>query len=77
MCLTNTLNVSEIRVTAKLKRVGHSLALFIPAPDARRARLREGQAVDTTIRTEVPEPLGLLRDLRWRPFRRERDRDRI
>lgn len=70
-------NVAELRVASRVKRVGNSIAFFIPAAQARRVGIREGQLVEAHLRTEVPSPFGLLADLPYRPFRREAERDRI
>lgn len=70
----------EVHVVARIKQVGNSLALFIPAAEARKAGLREGQPVDVRIRKEVPSPLGLLKDVEFQPFVRSKGglwRDRI
>lgn len=72
--------MTQLRTVGRVTRVGHSLAVFIPAPEARRAGLKSGQSVDLTIETEVPEPFGLLRDIATGPFERWREetrRDRI
>lgn len=75
---TNLLNMPELRITARVKRVGNSLAIFIPAAEARRIGLHEDQAVDALLRTDVPHPLGLASDQRYEPFRRgDMWRDRI
>lgn len=76
---TNPLNVpSETRFTGRLRRVGNSLAFFIPASETRRLDLQEGQTVDVTLTPRVPAALGLLADLPYEPFdRRELWRDRL
>lgn len=74
-------NMPEVvRVVARVKKVGNSLAVFIPAAEARRGGLEEGQLVEATVRAHVPEALGLLRDLPHAPFRRREEgawRERI
>ena len=74
-------NMSEVvRVVARVKKVGNSLAVFIPAADARRGGLEEGQLVEATVRAHVPDVLGLLRDLPHQPFQRREEgawRERI
>lgn len=75
---TNSLNVPEIRVSGRIKRVGNSLAIFVPAASARQAGLRAGDPVDAVIRTEIPAPLGLASDVPYQPFdRRDLWRDRV
>ena len=77
-----TYNMPEevVRVVARVKKVGNSLAVFIPAADARRAGLVEGQLVEATVRAHAPAPLGLLQDLAYQPFQRRGEgagRDRV
>lgn len=70
----------EIRVTGRVKRVGNSMAFFIPAAQAKKAGIIEGQTVDATIRPKVPEVFGLLKDRPYIPFDRRKEglwRDRI
>lgn len=72
----------DIRVVGQVRRVGNSLAFFIPADEARKARLHEGETVDVRIRKEVPSPRGLLSEegLAYEPFDRSEEalwRDRI
>ena len=72
--------VEVLRVVARVKKVGNSLAVFIPAADARRAGLEEGQLVEAHVRPHVEAPLGLLEDLPYAPFRRREEgtwRERI
>lgn len=74
------MGASEFHVTGRVKRVGNSIALFIPAAAARKAGLKDGQTVDAAIRTDVPEAFGLLKDLPYERFDRRKDgmwRDRI
>ena len=70
----------DIHLVGKIKKVGNSLAFFIPAEEARRAGIVEGQTVRADIHPEVPEVLGILKDLDLPPFDRKKDmgyRDRI
>jgi hypothetical protein len=70
----------DIHVVAEVKRVGNSLAIFIPAEKAREAGLTEGERVHADIVKDVPEPFGLLKHLNYEPFDRKKDmgyRDRI
>lgn len=53
------------------------MALFIPAPDARRAGLKEGQTVDASISTQIPSAFGLLRDLPYGPFVRAQEETKL
>jgi bifunctional DNA-binding transcriptional regulator/antitoxin component of YhaV-PrlF toxin-antitoxin module len=64
-----------VRVVARVKKVGNSLAVFIPATDARKAGLEEGQLVEAIVRPHAPDVLGLLRDLPHQPFQRRREGD--
>ena len=67
-------NVSEgrgVHVVGEVKRVGNSLAVFIPAEDARRLDLKAGDKVGATIRRAPPRLLGLLKDLPYQPFTRK------
>lgn len=71
--LTHTFNgmPPDLRIVGTVRRVGNSLAFFIPAKEARRADLKEGQKVEVEIHTEVPDPFGLLKDVPYEPFSRE------
>lgn len=62
--------VESIHVVGEVKRVGNSLAVFIPAEDARRLGLKAGQKVGATIRRAPQRLLGLLKDLPYQPFTR-------
>lgn len=68
-------------MSGALKRVGNSLALFVPAAEVRRARLREGQTVEAVLRPVRPELLGLLKGvLPYEPYERRKEgiaRDRL
>jgi len=77
---TKSINVVELRVSGKIRRVGNGLALLIPLRDARRAGIAVGDPVDATIRSGVEDAFGLLSDLADRPFDRRKEglwRERI
>ncbi len=76
----NSINMTELRVSGHVRRVGNSLALLIPLPDARKAGISAGDPVDAVIHSGVPDALGLLADFPYRPFERAKEglwRDRI
>jgi hypothetical protein len=70
---TNSLNVTQLQVSGRVRRVGNGLALLIPAREARRAGLSAGDPVDAVIRSGVPDAFGLLSDLPRRPFKRAKE----
>ena len=73
-------NVTEVEVAGQVHRVGNSLAIVIPAKDARRAHLKEGDPVHAVLRVDVPPPLGLLKGKVKTDFNRRREglwRDRV
>lgn len=78
-CITYLYYVSEIRISSPARRLGNSLVVIIPAPEARRAGVREGTFLRGTLQPEGDELFGLLKDLPYEPFRRvhEDRRDRI
>lgn len=70
----------EVRVVTRVKKVGNSLAVFIPAADARSAGIEEGHLVEAVVRPHAPEPVALLHGLPYAPFRRTGEdawRDRV
>lgn len=70
----------KLRLRARVRRVGNSIALIIPAKAAREAGLRAGDQVEASIQVRGPDPLGLLKDLPYEPFERRKEglwRDRI
>jgi hypothetical protein len=67
------LAVSNLSLTAPIKRVGNSLAIFIPADKARSARLKEGDTVHAVLEPQAPEVLGLLQHLGLGPFSRRKE----
>lgn len=67
----NVQSVGEVRLVGEVKRVGNSLAVFIPAEDARRLGLQPGHKVAASIRRAPERALGLLRDLPYQPFTRK------
>ena len=52
-----------MHLTAPVKRVGNSLALFIPADKAREARIREGDIVEAELEPKGPELLGMFKGM--------------
>ena len=73
-------NMSRLHVTVPVRKVGNSLGILLPAAEARKAGLQEGEMVDALLETKVSEPLGLLKDLPYREFRRSKEglwRERI
>ncbi len=75
------LNASDcVHLTAPVKRVGNSLAIFIPAEKAREGHLREGDMVEAEVGPSLPSPLGLCSRFPYEPFDRRREgmwRDRV
>lgn len=69
--VTEAATAAEIRLVGEVKRVGNSLAVFIPADEARRLDLKAGQKVAATLRRAPPRLLGLLKDLPYEPFTRK------
>lgn len=70
----------ELRISGNVRRVGNSLAVLIPIAAARQAGISTGDPVDVLIRSGVPDPFGLLKDLRYEPFERRKGalwRDRL
>lgn len=64
----------EAHVIGQVKRVGNSLAVFIPADEARRAGISEGSMVEVDVRPRLPPILGMLkRETKSAPFRRAKD----
>ena len=73
-------NVTEVEVAGQVHRVGNSLAIVIPAKDARRVHLKVGDPVHAVLRVDVPRPFGLLRGKAKTEFNRRKEglwRDRI
>lgn len=67
---------ADIHLVAPVRRLGNSLAVIIPAEDARRAGLVEGSIVELDVRPTLPPLLGMLKGERKQsPFRREKDHD--
>jgi hypothetical protein len=63
---------SPIHVLGRVRRVGNSLALLIPAQEARRAGLEPGDAVDAELRPRPTGAYGLLKGiLPYERFSRE------
>ena len=53
--------MADFQIHGKLRKVGNSLAILIPAKVAREANLAAGQTVDGTLRTDLPPILGFLK----------------
>lgn len=66
---------TDIHLVAPVRRVGNSLAVIIPAEDARRAGLVEGSIVEADLRPTLPPILGMLKGATPSPFRREKSHD--
>jgi hypothetical protein len=65
------LYVTSIHLVASVKRVGNSLAIFIPADKARAAHIKEGDTVEADLEPQAPEPFGLLKGLGLGPWTAE------
>jgi len=63
--------MTSLDIVGTVRRLGNSLALVIPAREARRAGIRPGGRVRAHVETDAPAPLGLLADLDYQPFARE------
>jgi len=63
---------SEVAVTVVPKRIGGSLAVFLPAEFVRREGIREGQAIQVVVRAKgKPSVLGILKGrVPYEPFDR-------
>lgn len=71
---------TRIHVAGPARKAGNSLALLIPAEQAREAGIVEGTPIEADISVAPDELFGLLKDLPYRPFDRHADglwRDRI
>lgn len=64
-------DAGEVRLVGEVKRVGNSLAVFIPADDARRLGLQAGHKVAASFRRAPPRLLGVLKDLPYQRFTRK------
>ena len=72
--------MTEVEAAGQVHRVGNSLAIVIPAKDARRVRLKEGDPVHAVLTVDVPAPFGLLKGKTKTKFDRKREglwRERI
>ena len=77
---TKSINVTQLQVSGRIRRVGNGLAVLIPVREARSVGLAAGDPVDVVIRSGVPDAFGLLSDLPYRPFERGKEglwRERI
>lgn len=77
---TNSLNMVELQLSARVTRVGNSLAILIPIAAARKAGLSQGDSVEATLTSPPVEPFGLLKDVAKGAFDRPKEklwRDRI
>lgn len=52
-----------MHLTASVKKVGNSLAIFIPADKAREASIREGDIVEAELETQAPHLLGMFKGI--------------
>lgn len=71
--------MAVLHIHGTVRRVGNSLAVVIPAEDARRAGIKAGDAIDADLRPQPQPTLGLLKGkLAYEPFsRRDGDRERV
>jgi antitoxin component of MazEF toxin-antitoxin module len=69
--------VSKIRLHGRIRRVGNSLALLIPAPEAKRGGVRAGQTVHADIEVEDDDALGFLADVYDGPFQRNQEEPKL
>lgn len=53
----------RMHLTAPVKKVGNSLAIFIPADKARAAHIREGDIVDADVNPQEPHMLGMFKGI--------------
>jgi hypothetical protein len=61
----------EAEVTVVPKRIGGSLAVFLPADFVRREGIREGQPVRIVVKEKGRHPaLGILKHIPYEPFDR-------
>ena len=65
--------MSLIEVDTAVKKVGNSLAVFIPADKARAGGLREGALVHVVLDAAPKTMLGLLKGTAYEPFDRRKD----
>lgn len=68
--MTYNVATKDIHVVGKVKKVGNSLAFFIPAEKARAVGITEGQSIEADIRP-APQLLGLLKGKKYVPFSRD------
>lgn len=52
-----------MHLTAPVKKVGNSLAIFIPADKAREASIREGDIVEAELEAHGPSCFGMFRGI--------------
>lgn len=69
--------MTKIRVRGLLRKVGNSLAMIIPAPEAKRGALRPGQAAWAEIEPEADDGFGFLADVYDGPFRRRSEEPKL
>ena len=63
--------MTGIEVHGKVRRVGNSLAVLIPAKQAREAGLHEGDPVTGTLQKDIPDVLGIVKGIvPYEPFSR-------
>lgn len=78
--MTMAYYMTQVEVLGHVRKAGNSLALVIPAIEARKANLKEGDLVRAQVMVEVPEPFGLLRGIAKGRFERRKEamwRDRV
>ncbi|HLE46878.1 MAG TPA: hypothetical protein VI818_01170 [Candidatus Thermoplasmatota archaeon] len=64
----------RIHVRARVRRVGNSLAILLPAAQVKDAGLQAGQTVEAEIETDVRSPVGLLKHIPYEEFQRSKER---
>lgn len=73
--------MGTLELDTAVRKVGNSLAIFLPADQARAAGLQEGSPVHAVVDPNPPDILGLLRGMvPYEPFERRKEgswRDRL
>jgi hypothetical protein len=72
--------MEDIEVVGPIRRMGNSLAVVIPAKQAKRAHLTVGVPVRVRLSVDIPQPFGLLKGIAKGSFDRRKEgkwRDRL
>jgi hypothetical protein len=69
--------MAKVRVHGRLRKVGNSLALLIPAAAARRGGLRPGLTASAEIEPEGDDACGFLSDVYDGPFARSNEEPKL